>query len=252
MDGFGLGLFLFAALLGGFVNGVAGFATGFVVSGIWLHLITPVQTAALIVGYGLWTYSYGTWKLRRSLRWRTVAPFIIGGAVGIPLGTLLLRYLDAAYLRSLVALLLVIYSIYGLTKPSFTPRKAGPLTDGGIGFANGLLGGLTGLPGFIITVWCQMRGWNKDEQRAVFQPVILISMIIIGISLSAGGAVTAETLKLYGLGLPVVLVGLWLGFKLYGKLDDATFRKLVLLLLLCSGLALIATQGWSLIRAGIR
>ncbi len=51
--------------------------------------------------------------------------------------------------------------------------------------------------------------------------------------------VTAETAKLYALGLPAMLVGLWSGFKLYGKLDDAAFRKLILLFLLISGLALI-------------
>ena len=50
---------------------------------------------------------------------------------------------------------------------------------------------------------------------------------------------TAETVKLYVLGLPVLLIGLWSGFKLYGKLDEAAFRKVILLLLLVSGLSLI-------------
>ena len=44
MDGMVLGLFLLAAFLGGLASGVAGFAMGFVVSGIWLHIITPIQT----------------------------------------------------------------------------------------------------------------------------------------------------------------------------------------------------------------
>ena len=78
----------------------------------------------------------------------------------------------------------------------------------------------------------------------MFQPVILAGMAMIAISLSVAGAITTETLKLYVLGLPALLAGLWLGFKCYGKLDDATFRKLVLVLLLCSGLALIAAQRW--------
>src|ERR1043166_7875304 len=224
MDGFVLGLFLFAAFLGGF-------AMGFVVSGIWLHVITPVQTTALIAGYGLCTQGYGVWKLRHTLSWRRVAPFIIGGTIGVPLGAVLLTYLNPAYVRLGVGVLLVIYSSYGFLKPAFKPHQAGAATDGGIGFLNGLLGGLTGLPGFIITVWCQMRGWTKDEQRVVFQPVILAGMIVIAISLSAAGAITLETLKLYALGLPAVLAGLWLGFKCYGKLDDATFRKVVLFLL---------------------
>jgi hypothetical protein len=42
---------------------------------------------------------------------------------------------------------------------------------------------------------------------------------------------------------------LWLGFRLYGKLDDAAFRKLVLILLLASGVALIAAQAWPITRS---
>jgi uncharacterized membrane protein YfcA len=252
MDGFVLGLFLFAAFLGGFASGLAGFAMGFVVSGIWLHVITPLQTTALIAGYGLWTQGYGVWKLRNTLSWRIVAPFIIGGTIGVPLGAVLLTFLNPGYVRFGVGVLLVIYSVYGLAKPAFKPRKAGATVDGSIGFLNGLLGGLTGLPGFVITVWCQMRGWTKDEQRAVFQPVILAGMAVITITLGAAGAITIETLKLYALGLPALLAGLWLGFKCYGKLDDATFRKVVLLLLLFSGLGLIAAQAWPLIGPSIK
>jgi uncharacterized membrane protein YfcA len=88
MDGFVLGLFLIAAFIGGLASGLAGFAMGFIVAGIWLHIITPLQTTALITGYGLWTQGYGVWKLRRSLNWRSITPSIVGGAV-VPIGTLL-------------------------------------------------------------------------------------------------------------------------------------------------------------------
>jgi uncharacterized protein len=249
MDSFVLGLFLFAAFLGGFASGLAGFAMGFVVSGIWLHVITPIQTTALIAGYGICTQGYGVWKLRQTLRWRTIAPFIIGGIIGVPLGAVLLTYLNPGHVRLGVGVLLVIYSVYGLAKPVLKPHTVGATMDGSIGFLNGVLGGLTGLPGFIITIWCQMRGWTKDEQRAVFQPVILTGMMMIVMSLSVAGAITTDTLKLYVLGLPALLTGLWLGFKCYGKLDDATFRKVVLALLLCSGVALIAAQQWPLLRS---
>ena len=134
MDGIVLGLFLLAAFLGGFASGLAGFAMGFVVAGIWLHILTPIQTTALIVGYGLWTQGYGVWKLRHVLDWRTLAPFIIGGTIGVPLGTLLLTYIDPAYMRSGIGALLVLYGIYGLTQPALKPVPAGPAADGGVGF----------------------------------------------------------------------------------------------------------------------
>ena len=41
------------------------------------------------------------------------------------------------------------------------------------------------------------------------------------------------------IGLPAMFAGLWLGFKLYGKLDDTAFRKVILVLLLLAGLGLI-------------
>jgi len=45
-----------------------------------------------------------------------VAPFIIGGTIGVPIGTMLLTYVDAAYLRSGVGLLLVLHGTYGLAQ----------------------------------------------------------------------------------------------------------------------------------------
>jgi hypothetical protein len=50
MDGIALGLFLIAAFAGGFASALAGFAMGFIVFGIWLHILTPLQTTVLIVG----------------------------------------------------------------------------------------------------------------------------------------------------------------------------------------------------------
>jgi hypothetical protein len=244
MDGIVLGLFLAAAFAGGFASGLAGFAMGFVVSGIWLHILTPIQTTTLIVGYGLLTQGYGVWKLRHALAWRSIAPFVIGGIVGGPIGTMLLTYINPAYLRSGVGLLLVIYGTYGLVQPKLKPVPGSVSADAGIGFMNGMLAGLTGLPGFIITVWCQLRGWTKDLQRAVFQPVMLAAIVVNVISLGIAGAITTDTLQLYMLGLPPMAAGLWMGFKLYGRLDDAAFRKVILVLLLISGLGLIPPHGF--------
>jgi uncharacterized protein len=240
MDGMVIGLYLLATFIGGMTTGLAGFAMGLVVSGVWLHILTPIQTAALIVGYALLAQSYSIWKLRQAMNWRKVMPFLIGGIVGVPLGTMLLAYINPAHLRVGVGVLLVLYSIYSLAKPALKPVQGGGVpADLGIGFFNGLLGGLTGLGGVIVTVWVQLRGWPKDVQRIVFQPVILAAQAMTAFSLAFAGAYTAETIKLYLYGLPMLALGMWVGLKLYGKLDDAAFRKVILWLLLVSGLSLV-------------
>ncbi len=246
MDGAILGVFLVTVFFGGIVTGLAGFAMGLVVSGVWLHILTPLQTATLIVGYGLLVQSYGIWKLRRALKWKAVAPFIIGGAVGIPIGAALLTYVNPDYLRIGVGVLLMAYSSYSLARPHLKPMHAGFAVETGVGVLNGLLAGITGLAGPVITIWCQLRGWPKDTQRAIFQPVILAAFAMTAISLGFAGAVTADLVKLYLYGLPALAAGLWLGLKLYGHLDEAAFRKVILVLLFLSGLVLIVP--WSLFR----
>jgi uncharacterized membrane protein YfcA len=57
--------------------------------------------------------------------------------------------------------------------------------------------------------------------------------------IGASGAASASTLKLFLIGLPFLLAGTWLGLKLYGRLDEAGFRRVVLILLLVSGAALM-------------
>src|SRR3954467_2741039 len=173
MDGSILVLFVVAAFAGGFVSGFSGFAMGLVVSGGWLQIITPVQTAALIAGYGLLTQGYGILKLREKLSWQAIWPLTLGTTIGIPIGVMLLSYLNPIYLRFGVGVLLVLYTIYGLARPAFKPIRIGAAADVGIGIANGLVGGLPGLGGVVSTISCQLRGWSKDVQRAVFQPVLL-------------------------------------------------------------------------------
>jgi uncharacterized protein len=201
-----------AAFTGGFVSGFSGFAMDLVVSGVWLHIVTPMQTATLIAGYGLLTQGYGIFNLRYALDFRKTRPLALGTMIGIPIGVSILAYLNPAY-----GVLLVLYTIYGLTRPVFTPMKIGIASDIAIGISNGLLGGLTGLGGVISTISCQLRGWPKDLQRAVFQPVLFGAFVAISISQAVAGSITADTLTLYGLGVPFLVAGLWSGFKLFWK-----------------------------------
>ena len=241
MDGNLILPFVLATFLGGFVSGFSGFAMGLVVSGIWLHIITPIQTAALIAGYGLLTQGYGIAKLRHELSWNNIWPLTLGTAIGIPAGVMLLTHINPVHLRFGVGVLLVLYATYSLMRPPLGPFKIGASADIAIGISNGLLGGLTGLGGVISTISCQLRGWSKDKQRAVFQPVLFAAFVIISISQLVAGAYTAETVKLYGIGLPFMVAGIWIGFKLYGTINDETFRKAVLILLLLAGVSLIVS-----------
>ena len=73
----------------------------------------------------------------------------------------------------------------------------------------------------------------------MFQPVAITIFAMVLVWFAGRGMVTAETVRLFVIGLPAVLLGMWLGLNLYGKLNEAAFRIVVLVLLLISGLSLL-------------
>jgi uncharacterized membrane protein YfcA len=233
-------IFLVATFTAALVAGLAGFAFGLVAAAAWLHVLTPLQTASLIIAFGLIVQGIAVWKLRHALQWQRLWPFLVGAALGVPVGVAVLALANPNYLRAGVGALLILYSGYALAQPKMKPILAGGApADAGIGLLNGVLGGATGLAGIIVTIWCGLRGWSKDAQRTVFQPVGVAIFAMSAAWFGIGGTVDTQTLRLFILGLPILLVGTWLGLRLYGRVDESGFRKIVLALLLASGLALI-------------
>jgi uncharacterized protein len=147
---------------------------------------------------------------------------------------------DPRSVRVAVGIFLVLYSFYAFFRPALKPITAGgAAADAAVGFANGILAGLTGLAGILVTIWTGLRGWPKEVQRGVFQPVAVAIFLMSALWLGAKGTVMAKTVKFFVLGLPCLILGTWLGLKLFGRIDEATFRKIVLALLFVSGVALV-------------
>jgi len=242
MDVFSLDLtiFLVATFAGALVASLSGFAFGLLAASIWLYILTPLQTATLIVAFGLIVQGYSIWKLRHALEWAKLWPFILGAAIGVPVGIAILGWANPAHVSASVGIFLVLYSLYALFRPKMASVTAGgAAADAGIGFLNGVLGGITGLAGILVTIWCGLRGWPKDRQRTIFQPVAVAIFAMSAAWLGINGSVSADTIRWFLFGLPVQLAGTWLGVKLYGYLDENSFRRVVLALLLVSGAVLI-------------
>jgi uncharacterized membrane protein YfcA len=183
---------------------------------------------------------YAVWKLRHTINIGRLAPLIVGSALGVPFGILLLRWLPPPTVRAAIGLLLIAFSLYNLVRPALPSAKgAGRLADAGAGLINGLVGGATGLAGIIVVIWSSLRGWPRDEQRAAFQPTGVATFLITLGGLGGIGAINLESAELFAIGLPAVAVGTWGGWKLYGRLDERKFRMAVLVLLLLSGGALV-------------
>jgi uncharacterized protein len=235
-------IFLFLGVfLGGFISGVAGFAFSAVAGAIILHFYPPTFAIPLMMACALTAQLYSLFKLRNSMEWRQSLPMIVGGLVGIPLGLYALRSVDAHSFRVGFGIFLSAYAAYMLFWPTTMTFKdiGGTITTTAIGFASGVVGGLTAFPGALPTMWCDLRGLPKDIKRGITQPFIA-TMQCFGFCLAAiHGDVSADLVSKIAWSMPALILGTVLGLIAFGSVNDLMFRRIVLLLLLVSGFALL-------------
>lgn len=230
------------AVLAGFVQGLSGFAFGMVAMSIWAWTVEPRLAAALAVFGGLTGQVIAAVTVRRGFDGRRLAPFLIGGLLGLPLGLWLLPRLDVPLFKALLGALLVTWCPVMLMAARL-PRvtTGGRIGDAVAGAAGGVLGGLGGFTGAIPTLWCGLRGFGKDAQRAVIQNFNLTMLAATFAGYLYGGYVTAPMLPMLGLVALCVLVPVLLGARVYVGLSEAAFRRVVLVLLTLAGVALLAS-----------
>jgi hypothetical protein len=233
-----LAMLWLGAVLGGIASGAAGFAFGIVGSSIWLHAIAPVQTTFLVAAGGLAIQAGTIWPLRHSLDRRRLWPLLLAGAAGVPIGVWILIHADVRVLKFVIGLFLAVYGSYALLAPRLPHIGAGRAADAVVGFFGGILGGLGGYSGVLPAIWTQFRGWRKDMARSFYQPFIVMAHIVT-IVLVGTMALDRRGLVLFVLALPALVLGAWIGWKLYGRLDEIRFRQMFAVLLIISGLVLV-------------
>jgi uncharacterized membrane protein YfcA len=231
---------LFAgALAGGFVSGLAGFGTALMALGLWLYVLPPAVAVTLTLICSVVAQTATLPSMWKSFDLSLVWPFVVGGLLGVPIGTLLIAHADPRVFKLTIGIFLLVFPIalYFSAPMAFT--IGGRFADAAVGFAGGILGGLAGLSGPLPILWASVRGWGKDERRGIFQTFNWTVLFVALCLQAASGRVGTEVLWFAALSLPGTVIGTWLGARLYHALDDRNFRDVVLGLLFLSGAILV-------------
>lgn len=233
-------LILAGAMAGGFVNGLTGFGTGMTALVLWLHVMPPLVAAPLVVVASIVAQLQTLPAIWHAIDVRRLLPFVIGGLAGIPLGTWILVSVRVAPLKFWLGVLIATYCtimLAGGLRP--VVQKGGRAADALVGFLGGILGGIAGLSGPLPTIWASLRGWGKDERRAVFQGFNLTVLVVSLAAHGAAGLLTAELARVVVIALPGTLAGAFLGQRVYRRLDGQRYDRLVLAILLVAGCTLM-------------
>lgn len=221
------------------ISSVAGFAFSALASAPLVRLLEdPVRAVTIMVTCSIAIQAYSVWSLRHGIDWRRLWPFVAAGAGTVPLGVWLLTQTPPALFASGLGAFLVLYGSYLLCRRVPPVVHAGWRADALAGALGGLAGGLAGFPGSFVTLWCGMRGWAKDRQRAVYQPYILLMQLeaLACLNARAPWSMGWETVLLY---VPAALIAACAGLAIFRRLTNRQFSVTVNALLILSGVALL-------------
>jgi uncharacterized protein len=224
------------------LSSIGGFAFSAICGALLFHVLPPVTAVQLMIVCSIAMQAMSVLALRQSIEWRILSRLLLGGVVSLPLGAYLLVTSDAQLYCRMLGGFLLAYGCFMLLRPQARLRAQGRWADCAAGLCGGITGGLAGFPGALVTIWCSLKGWDKNRQRGLYQPFILIMQILamIAIPLVAIGSgqragVGAEAL----LFVPAALLGTWCGLGCYHRLSDAQFAIVVNGLLIASGVSLV-------------
>ena len=149
------------AAIAGLVQGISGFAFAMAAMSIWVWGVDPALAAVMAV-FGGWTGQLiSAIRVRRGWHLELLWPFLLGSAVGIPIGTRLLPLLDPIRFKLVLGSMLVI-CCSAMLATSRLPKieKGGRLADAGVGLLGGVMAPLSGFSGLAPALWCTLRGYT--------------------------------------------------------------------------------------------
>ena len=182
-------------------------------------------------------------KDRRHVAVRDVVRVLHACAVGVGIGLYLFTSLDPTHLRRGLGALVVAYGAYtlwGALRPqshvTLPPRVAAPL--------GGLLAGAVGtmfgtMASLFFVMYLDATRMAKTQFRATMSALVMTLSVIRGAGYWAVGEFTREVLLLFAVGLPTMLLGIYLGDRVHAWISEAAFRRLVSLVLIVSGIPLL-------------
>lgn len=172
---------------------------------------------------------------------------IIFAVLGIPLGILVLLYLNDVWLKIGLGMLIISYSFYALFGGSRVKLKSdNKAWLFACGFLSGLFGGAYGVNGPPLVVYGNIRGWGAKEFRATLQAYFLPASLLGILGYFVRGLVTMEVLRYFLFCVPAILPAVFFGRTLNRKLKDDTFFRYVYFGLICIGVYLIGASAASI------
>lgn len=178
----------------------------------------------------------------RQIAWRELLRTVPAGLIGIAAGLYAFKTLDTRTLTLGLGALVIAYGCWSLwttTRPS-----TNPMTSRALAPAAGFLGGLVGttfgtMASIFYAIYFDAIRLAKAHFRATMSAMMLTLSVIRGAGYFAVGEFGRDALIAFTFAFPLMLLGIFVGDRFHADMPETTFRRVVSIVLIVSGAALL-------------
>lgn len=231
-------LWIVATLFAYFIKGLCGFANTLILSSILSFgtdtiNITPVDLLLSVPTNGIMA-----WKERKNLDWGMCVPLAILLLAGSIPGVLFLKNAESGLVKIIFGFVVIYIGLDSLLRKREYKGRPSKVKLYLIGILSGVISGIYGV-GALLSAYVSRNTKDSHSFKGNICFVFFVENAFRVILYIWCGIITFETLKKSLLLVPVMLVGVYAGMASSNFLDEKIVKKIVLVMLIVSGVALI-------------
>lgn len=223
------------------VKGITGLGEGFVMMSILLLFFDIKFLQPVFLLLALFADGYFLFRLPKKYDWKTIGTLLPGALIGIGGGTYLLQSLDSELIEKIFALCVLAYAVRIFLRQSRARGKHHSSMAAGTtaGVASGVMDALFGAGGVPVIMYFHYLGLGKAEFRAMGVMIFFLYHIMRIPMYMYAGLFTSQTVTMSILLVPSLVIGSYAGMKLYHRVSEDLFTKMIGVLLFLVGLSLL-------------
>lgn len=231
-----LGVFAVVAVAAA-AQAVSGFGFALIATPVVAVLVGPREAVVGLTMVGLVLVAMLSVRSRGHVEGSVVVTITVAAILGMPIGLLVLERADDRTLTAVIATVVIAFAVLlwrGLRLPP------GRLTDGAAGFVAGTLSTSTGTSGPPVVIALSSKRMSPSAFRGTISAIFLVQGSAALIAFAIGREITSGALTVALAGLPGLILGSYVGEHGFRRLDAERFRRVVLGMLLLSGVVSLA------------
>ena len=226
---------LVATFLAGLARGFSGFGSGLIYMPIASAALGPRVAVASLLVFDFLVTGIPVLRRIREIELHGLVPLAIGISLFTPVGGWLAAHGDPVMIRwclSTVVFIAIALLTVGL---KWHGRETLPITLA-VGAVSGVLGGMAALSGIVVVIYWLARNVAPDELRRNMFTLMLLTVVVQAVTFALNGMLTQQVFVISVLMLLPYVAGTWIGSMVFPLASPQTFRKIVYVMILCSGI----------------